>query len=145
MAKILIILHRHKRIWYTYTLYLNQSSVTNISVASTTWYPATVLSFVVAHVLAYTYQCIYQIWSNPQIISQDIELKHNSKINQESLLCWKVRENNVLLVTTWNIYIYSNAINTIYQNPFITSKDIEKNWNFNINHGQCWKVRENLC
>ena len=30
------------------------------------------------------YQCNYQIWSNPPIISQDIEHKHNSKINQGS-------------------------------------------------------------
>ena len=30
------------------------------------------------------YQSIYQIWSNAPIISQDIEHKHNSKINQGS-------------------------------------------------------------
>ena len=32
------------------------------------------------------YQCIYQIWSNPPIISQDIEHKHNSKINQSRVI-----------------------------------------------------------
>ena len=39
--------------------------------------------------------CIRKIWSNPPIISQDIEHKHNSKINQshnsveklEKLMC----------------------------------------------------------
>ena len=52
--------------------------------ASTTWYPATVLIFLLRMFWHKKYKCIYQIWSNPPITSQDIEHKHNSKINQGS-------------------------------------------------------------
>ena len=38
---------------------------------------------------------VYQIWSNPPIISPDVKHKHNSKNNQGSYNCWKVCENNV--------------------------------------------------
>ena len=68
----------------------------------------------------------YQICSNPSIISQDIEHKHNSKINQGSYLCWKVRENNVFYTQHGS---YIDAYTKFYQNPFI----ISKNLNFNTN------------
>ena len=64
-------------------------SKTSKSVASSTWYPTTVF-FLLLHTFWHKkYQCIYHIWSNTPIISQDSEHKHTSKINQRSRLCWK--------------------------------------------------------
>ena len=37
---------------------------------------------------------------------------------------------------SYNMERIYQCIDTIYQNPFIISKDIEKNWNFNISQGQ---------
>ena len=85
------------------------------------------------------YQCIYQIWSNPPIISQDIEHKqlniilksikgHNSVEMFGKIMC--ISHNMDHIYT-----LYINAKTKFYQNLYIISKDIEKNWNFNINHG----------
>ena len=94
------------------------------------------------------------LWSHP--------LKMQRIVLLSSLLWWELGTNSLItgpgewlsfrrftskLSWSWSwsqhgTYTYQ-CINTIYQNPFITSKDIEKNWNSNINQGQCWKVREN--
>ena len=81
------------------------------------------LIFVVAHVLAYKYQCIrfdqiYQLFH--KILSINIILKSIKGHNSVEKFGGKC-----VLVTTWIIYI--NAETKFYQNPFIISKDIEKN------------------
>ena len=56
------------------------------------------------------YQCIYQILSNPPIISQDIKHKHNSKINQGSYSVERFRKIMCISLNMDHIYQCINKI-----------------------------------